>query len=86
MAKSASRSTNTCAARTSSQSTCAPSNDNLMELLVMVVRQARVGRTHHRLDPVFRLCRQDRRSRSSVPIAAKLVANMLVAAGVDRAC
>ena len=67
------------------QPTCPPANQNLMELLIMVdaVRRASADRITAVL-PFFGYARQDRKDKPRVPITAKLVANLLVAAGVNR--
>ena len=67
------------------QPTCPPSNNHLMELLIMVdaARRASAGRINAVI-PFFGYARQDRKDQPRVPITAKLVANLLTAAGVDR--
>ena len=68
------------------QPTCAPSNDNLMELLVMVdaLKRSSAGRITSVI-PYFGYARQDRRPRTArVAISAKLVAEMISIAGSDR--
>ena len=67
------------------QPTCPPTNQNLMELLIMVdaARRASASRITAVI-PFFGYARQDRKDQPRVPITAKLVANLLVAAGVNR--
>ena len=67
------------------QSTCDPVNDNLMELLIMIdaAKRASAGRITAVI-PYFGYARQDRKARSRDPITAKLVANLITAAGADR--
>lgn len=67
------------------QPTCSPVNENLMELLIMVdaLRRASASRINVVI-PYFGYARQDRKARSREPITAKLVANLIQQAGVDR--
>ncbi len=67
------------------QPTCPPTNQNLMELLILVdaARRASAARVTAVI-PFFGYARQDRKDQPRVPITAKLVANLLVAAGVNR--
>ena len=68
------------------QSTCMPTNDTLVELMVLVdaLKRASAGRITAAI-PYFGYARQDRRPRSvRVPITAKVVANMLTTVGIDR--
>ncbi len=67
------------------QSTSTPVNDNLMEVLIMVdaMKRASVGRINVVM-PYYGYARQDRKAKARDPITAKLVADMLVAAGTDR--
>lgn len=67
------------------QSTCPPANDNLMELLILMdaARRASADRITA-VVPYYGYARQDRKDQPRVPITAKLVANLIVAAGATR--
>jgi len=67
------------------QSTSNPANDNLMELLIMAdaLRRSSAARITAVI-PYFGYARQDRRTKARTPISAKLVANMIVRAGIER--
>lgn len=67
------------------QSTSNPANDNLMELLIMsdALRRSSAQRITAVI-PYFGYARQDRRTKARTPISAKLVANMMVSAGIER--
>ena len=67
------------------QSTCTPVNNNLMELLIIIdaLKRASAGRITAVI-PYFGYARQDRKAKARDPITAKLVANMITAAGADR--
>lgn len=67
------------------QSTCTPVNDNLMELLIMIdaMKRASAGRINAVI-PYYGYARQDRKAKARDPITAKLVADLIMAAGADR--
>ncbi|MBI4432208.1 MAG: ribose-phosphate pyrophosphokinase [Candidatus Omnitrophica bacterium] len=67
------------------QPTCPPSNNNLMELLIMIDAMKRASaRRITAVMPYFGYARQDRKDQPRVPITAKLVANLVTTAGADR--
>lgn len=67
------------------QPTCAPTNDNLMELLIMTDALKRsAANTINAIVPYFGYARQDRKAAPRVPISAKLVANLIQNAGINR--
>ena len=67
------------------QSTCDPVNDNLMELLIMIDAMKRASAARiNAVIPYYGYARQDRKAKARDPITAKLVANLLMAAGADR--
>lgn len=67
------------------QPTCNPVNDNLMELLIMIdaMKRASAGRINAVI-PYYGYARQDRKAKARDPITAKLVADLIMAAGADR--
>ena len=67
------------------QSTCAPANDNLMELLILTDALRRSSANSiTAIIPYFGYARQDRKANPRVPISAKLVADLIEVAGIDR--
>jgi ribose-phosphate pyrophosphokinase len=67
------------------QPTCPPTNDNLMELLILIDASKRASAKRiTAVMPFYGYARQDRKDQPRVPITAKLVANLITAAGVDR--
>ncbi len=67
------------------QPTCAPTNDNLMELLIMTDALKRSGANSiNAVIPYFGYARQDRKAAPRVPISAKLVANLIEQSGIHR--
>jgi ribose-phosphate pyrophosphokinase len=67
------------------QSTCDPVNDNLMELLIMADALKRASAASiNAVIPYYGYARQDRKAKARDPITAKLVANLLMASGIDR--